>query len=43
LSRHCLLEHVIAGKIKGKIEEGEDEEEDVVSYWRTSRKQDMGN
>jgi hypothetical protein len=34
LRRDCLLRHVIDGKIKGT----EDEEEDISSYWMTSRK-----
>jgi hypothetical protein len=36
LYRNCLLKHVIEGKIEGR----EDEEEDVTSYWMTSRKRD---
>ena len=32
--RNCILKYVIQGKIKG----GEDEEEDVSSYWTTLRK-----
>jgi hypothetical protein len=34
LRKHCLLKHVIEGKIEGtKMEE----EEDVSSYWMNSR------
>jgi hypothetical protein len=35
LRRNCLLQRVIEGKIKGGIE---DEEEDIGSYWMTLRK-----
>jgi len=34
LSRNCLLKQVIEGKIKGEIE---DEEEDLGNYWMTLR------
>jgi hypothetical protein len=33
LQRNCLLQQVIEGKIKGGLQE--DEEEDVGSYWMT--------
>jgi hypothetical protein len=35
---NCRLKHIIKGKIKGRIEEAEDEEEDVRSQWITLRK-----
>ena len=34
LRRNCLLKQVIEGKIKGEME---DEEEDVRNYWMTLR------
>jgi len=37
LRRNCLLQQVIEKKIKGGIEQ-EDEEEDVGRYWMTLRK-----
>ena len=37
LRRNCLLKQVIEGKIKGEMEEAEDEEEDVRSHWMTLR------
>jgi hypothetical protein len=44
LRRNCLLKHVIEGKLEGRIEMREDEEEDVSSYWMTLRKrEDTGN
>jgi hypothetical protein len=36
--RNCLLKHVLKGKVEGKIEWREDEEEDVSSYWVALRK-----
>jgi hypothetical protein len=38
LRRNCILQRVTEGKIKGRIEVKEDEEEDIGSYWMTSRK-----
>jgi hypothetical protein len=35
LRRNCLLKQVTEGKIKGRIEVQEDEEEDVRSCWMT--------
>jgi hypothetical protein len=40
LRRNCLLKHVIEGKLEGRIEMREDEEEDVSSYWMTLRKRE---
>ena len=37
MRRNCLLQQVIEKKIKGGIEQ-EDEEEDVGRYWMTLRK-----
>jgi len=38
--RNCLLKHVIAGNIEGRIEIIEDEEEDVSCYRITLRKRE---
>jgi len=38
LRRNCLLKNVIEGKIEGRIGVTEDEEEDVLSYWKALRK-----
>jgi replicative superfamily II helicase len=39
LRRNCLLKHIIEGKIEARLEvRGEDQEEDVSSYWMTTRK-----
>jgi hypothetical protein len=38
LSRNCFLKRIIEGKIEGRIEVREDEEEDVCSYWMVLRK-----
>jgi hypothetical protein len=38
LRRNCFLKHVIEGKIKGRIEERKDKEEDVSIYWMTLRR-----
>jgi hypothetical protein len=35
--RNCLLKQGIEGKIKGEMEVTRNEEEDVGSYWMTSR------
>jgi hypothetical protein len=44
LHRNCLLKHIIEGKIEGRIEVMEDQEEGVRSYWMTLRKrEDTGN
>jgi hypothetical protein len=40
LRRNCLLKHVIEGKLEGRIEMMEDEEEGVHSYWMTLRKRE---
>ena len=37
---NCLLEHVIEGKIKGKIIVTGNEEEGVRSYWTAIRKRE---
>jgi hypothetical protein len=37
---NCLLEHVIEGKIQGRIEVREDEEDDLSSYWMTLMKRE---
>jgi hypothetical protein len=36
----CLIKHVIKGKVEGRIEVREEEEEDVSSYWMCSRKRE---
>jgi hypothetical protein len=33
LCRNCFLKHVIEGKLEGRIEMRDDEEEDVSVYW----------
>jgi hypothetical protein len=38
--RNCLIKHVIEGKIEGRIEVMEDEEEDVSCYRMTLRKRE---
>ena len=38
LRRNCLLQRVIEGKIKGRIEVAGRREEDVGTYWMTLRK-----
>ena len=38
LRRSCLLQQVIEGKIKWRIEGQEDKEEDVGIYWMTLKK-----
>jgi hypothetical protein len=38
LRRNCLLKHIIEGKVEGGIEATGGKEEDVSSYWMTSRK-----
>jgi hypothetical protein len=44
LRRNCLLKHVTEGKIEGRTEETEREEENVSSYWMNLRKrEDTGN
>jgi hypothetical protein len=44
LRRNCLLKHVNEGKIEGRIEVSEDDEEDVRYYLMTLRKiEDTGN
>jgi hypothetical protein len=40
LHRNCLLKHMIEEKIKGSIEVMGREEEDMSSYWMTSRKRE---
>jgi hypothetical protein len=40
LRRNCLIKHIIEGKIEGRIQVTEDDEEDVSSYWITVRKRD---
>jgi hypothetical protein len=35
LRRNCRLKHVIEGKVDGRIEMTEREEEEVSSYWMT--------
>jgi hypothetical protein len=43
LHGNCLLIHVIGGEIEGRSD-GEEEEEDVNSYWTTLMKRvDTGN
>jgi hypothetical protein len=37
LRRNCFSKHVTEGKIRGRIEVGEDEEEELGSYWMTLR------
>jgi len=44
LRKNCLLKHVIEGKIEGRMEMVEDEEENVSNYEMTLRKRvDAGN
>jgi hypothetical protein len=40
LCRNYLLKHVIEGKIEGRLEVMEDEEEAVSSYWVILRKRE---
>jgi hypothetical protein len=35
LGRNCILKHVTEGKIQGRIEVTEHDEEDRSSYWMT--------
>jgi len=35
LGRNCLIKHVIEGKMQGRLEVTEYEEEDGSSYWMT--------
>jgi hypothetical protein len=41
LRRNCLLKHVIEGKLEGRKEVTEDEEEHVSSCWMTLRKREV--
>jgi hypothetical protein len=44
LRRNCLLKHVIEGKLEGRIQMTEDEEEGVSGYWMTlTKREDTGN
>jgi hypothetical protein len=40
LRRYCLLKHIIEGRLEGRIEVTQDEEENISSYWMILRKQD---
>jgi len=37
LRMNCMPKHVIEGKVEGRIEVREDEEEDVSNYWMIIR------